>query len=588
MPTVHPSQVGAKLGPRIAMLVSQAIIYTHARLVGLKHKVAMLIFHAISDEISEEVDITLGPILQKLHDATPVDHPVYPAVHFLHTATGQLKAMAGTGLQISGLLGAISTIINNELAPSVYGIVSTNPHLLPDPSTVMQMAAASLIPPNEAIAAAAAQGFDAGWANNMLMLTKTWPDVSTALELLRRSVITADTFALWAGLNGVDEAIVGLLLTLQTNPISAADAALAVLRGNITSAQAEQIATENGITADSFQILINNTGEPPGLQQLLEAYRRGFIDKATLEQGIRDSRYRDQWIPMLEQLRYEPMTTADAVNATVQDQLDLATAEKYADQNGLQPGDFQILLNTAGEPLARTELEQLFNRGLIDQATVEQGLRESRLKNKYVADAFRLHEKVLPVNTLQRALRYGGVTHADAIRIAMESGYSETDATTVVNSGSLERTQVYKDRVVESIIGMYEGNLMLESDALSMIQGLGYTSDETSFIIKSSEFKRTAHITEQVVSAIHSKYVAHHIDETTASGFLDAVGVPSAQRDQLIALWKIQTEAYTRTLTEAQVIKALTNSLITSDDATARLEAMGYNSVDAGLLIGGA
>jgi hypothetical protein len=588
MPTVHPSQVGAKLGPRIAMLVSQAIIYTHARLVGLKHKVAMLIFHAISDEISEEVDITLGPILQKLHDATPEDHPLYPAVHFLHTATGQLKAMAGTGLQISGLLGAISTIINNELAPSVYGIVSTNPHLLPDPSTVMQMAAASLIPPNEAIAAAAAQGFDAGWANNMLTLTKTWPDVSTALELLRRSVITADTFALWAGLNGVDEAIVGLLITLQTNPISAADAALAVLRGNITQAQADQIATENGITADSFQILINNTGEPPGLQQLLEAYRRGFIDKATLEQGIRDSRYRDQWIPMLEQLRYEPMTTADAVNATVQDQLDLPTAEKYADQNGLQPGDFQILLNTAGEPLARTELEQLFNRGLIDQATVEQGLRESRLKNKYVADAFRLHEKVLPVNTLQRALRYGGVTHADAIRIAMESGYSETDATTVVNSGSLERTQVYKDRVVESIIGMYEDNLMLESDALSMIQGLGYTSDETSFIIKASEFKRTAHITEQVVSAIHSKYVAHHIDETTASGFLDAVGVPSAQRDQLIALWKIQTEAYTRTLTEAQVIKALTNQLITSDDATARLEAMGYNSVDAGLLIGGA
>jgi hypothetical protein len=588
MPTVHPSQVGAKLGPRIAMLVSQAIIYTHAQLLGLKHKIAMLIFHAISDEISEEVDITLGPILKKLHEVTPEDHPAYPAVHFLHTATGQLKALAGTGLQISGLLGSVSAIMNNYLAPSVYQLVAKDPATLPDASFIAQDAAAGLVSPADAIGYLNQLGIPSGWANDMIVLSKTWPDVSTALELLRRSVITQDVFALWAGNNGIDQEVVGLLLNLETNPISAADAALAVLRGNITTDQAAQIATENGITADSFQILINNTGEPPGLQQLLEAYRRGFIDKATLEQGIRDSRYRDQWIPMLEQLRYEPMTTADAVNATVQDQLDLPTAEKYADQNGLQPGDFQILLNTAGEPLARTELEQLFNRGLIDQATVEQGLRESRLKNKYVADAFRLHEKVLPVNTLQRALRYGGVTHADAIRIAMESGYSETDATTVVNSGSLERTQVYKDRVVESIIGMYEGNLMLESDALTMIQGLGYTSDETTFIIKASEFKRTAHITEQVVSAIHSKYVAHHIDETTASGFLDAVGVPSAQRDQLIALWKIQTEAYTRTLTEAQIIKALTNQLITSDDATARLEAMGYNSVDAGLLIGGA
>lgn len=584
----HDTALGTKLGPRIALLISRAIVLTHAKLATLKHRIAMSVFHAISDEISEEVDTTLGPLLAKLHDSIDETHPAYPSIHFMHTVSGQLKALAGTGLQISGLLGSISAIMNNELADVVYAYIRLNPHLLPDVSTLLQMNAAALLDDAATADAIAAQGINSGWSQNMMLLAKSYPTVADGLEMMRRGLISRDQFALWCGLNGIPESIVGIYLHMVNNPISVADAALAVLRGNIDQATADALATANGVSLNEFQILVNNTGEPPGLMQLLEAYRRGFIDQATLEQGIRDSRYRNEWIPMLEKLRYEPMSVADAVNATVQNQMDAATARGIADQNGLTPGAFDILLNTAGEPLSPTEMWTLYNRGQVTQDQVYQASRESRLKDKYVPMQFLLHEHTLPIFTIQTALRTGGMDQATALKSITSLGYSAHDAQEIINSASQQRLKTYRDQVVAAAHSLYEDNIIGADTVNSITSQMGYTDDETKFITQSSELRREAAITHAAINATRSKYLAHHIDEQIASGLLDSFQVPSQQRDQLLAVWTIEASAYTKSLTEAQIVKAFKDSLITQDDAMSRLQAMGYNETDSTLLIQGA
>lgn len=582
------SRLGAKLGPRIAMLVHQSIIHAHASLLHLKHKLAMMVFHAISDEISDEVDVTLGPFLEMLHDSVTPDHPAYPSLHFMHTASGQLKALAGTGLQISGLLGSIATVMNNELADSVYGLVRTNPHLLPDPGLLVQMAASNLIPAQLAYDMIASQGINQGWSQNMLTMAFSSPSPVDGLEMMRRGLVNGDQVRTWCEYNQIPQPAIDAYLQMINGPVSVADAALAVLRGNIAMDKGLQIAQENGFDADSFNILIGNTGEPPGLEQLLEAYRRGFIDQATLERGILQSRYRNEWIPMLEKLRYAPISVADAVNAVVQDQMDMATGESISQQNGLEPGQFTVLYNTAGEPLSRTEMEELFNRGIVSQDQVNQALRESRVKNKYVDLAFLLHSKVPPIFTVQNALRRGGMSQAQAISYIMQSGYSKEAATEIVNAASQELTQTYRDKVLAAVTALYEDNLISEESALGTVNELGYTQDQSKFIVQGSELRREAKTLQTAVNAIRAKFLGHHVTQTQASGLLDQMGVPSAQRDLLLALWAIEAGAFTRTLTEAQVVKAVSNGLIDQADGQARLLEMGYNQTDADLLLAGA
>lgn len=582
------STLGTKLAPKIAHLVTQSVIYSHSRLLHIKHKLAMAVFHAISDEISSEVDTTLGPMLARLHEITPQDHPAYGAVHFLATGTGQLKALAGTGLQISGLLGAISTVLNNDLAPLVYNLVSRDPQTLPDLGTLTQLYADGQIDQATLSADLSSLGIPAQYHDGIALSAKTWPDVTTALDLVRRKIITPATLAEWAGLNGLDETVVGFLQQLVSLPVSPADAALALLRSDISQAEAEAIAAESGINAHSFDILVGNTGEPPGLQQLLEGYRRGFIDQATLVRGIKQSRYRNEWITLLEQLRFEPMSVADAVNAAVQDQLPADQAAIIAGQNGLEPSAFPILLNTAGEPLSRTEMEQLYNRGLVTQAQVDQALRESRLKNKYVNLAFDLHTKIIPIFSIQSALRYGGITDQRAIESLVSEGYSHTDAAAIVSSASMERLKAFRDKVVQSTETLYEDNLITPAAATAAITSMGYTADEVNFIIQAAELRRQAKLIQSGVNAIRSKFLAHHLTENAASGLIDSLGIPANQRDELLAVWSIELSAYTRDLTPAQVIKAVKLQLITPDDGAARLQFMGYSGDDANLLLNGA
>lgn len=588
MGNVQVDRIHAKLGTRVAMLVSRAIISTHGGLHHLKHRLAMAVFHSISDEISDEVDITLGPFLDKMLAEMPEDHPALPAVTFMKNVSGQLKALAGTGLQISGLLGTISAIMNNELAPVVYANVSSNPHLLPDPSTILQLHAAGLIDPGSADAAIRSQGIPSGWIANMMLLANTYPSIAEGLEMMRRGLATRDQVAEWAGLSGVPEAIVGQYLGLENIPVSVADAALAVLRGNITQAEGEAIATENGYTSASFAILIGNTGEPPGLMQLLEAYRRGFIDKATLERGILQSRYRNEWIPMLEKLRYVPMTTSDAARAVVQNQMDLATGKNIADQNGLDPGAFDILVSTEGNPLSRTEMSELFDRGLASRAQFDQAMRESRLKNKYNDLAFALHTRLLPEGTINRAVRFGEMTHDEAVGHVMQLGYSQQDAATVVATGSGERLYSFKERVVSSIITLYQDGIIAGTDARSLIGSLGYADAEITYILQSAEFHRESHVINTVVNAIKSKFLQHHITSAQASGLLDNIGIPATNRDYLLKLWEVEQSAFVRVLTPAQIVKAVNNDLITPEQGMQRLVALGYVEDDAALLIAGA
>lgn len=579
---------GAKLGTRVATVVSRAIVATHQSLVGTKHKLAMLIFRAISNEISEEVHSTIGPIFTDLADKYPDDGPLYPLLQFMATERGQLQAIAGTAVSASGLLWSISQIMNDLLAPTVYAVVKERPGLLPDIGTVAQLAASNRIDSGTADFALAAQGIGNPYLSGMIDAARQYPGASDALDMLRRGVITRSEFDLTLLRNGVPQGYFDAWFGMADVPLSPADAALAVLRSEMSQAEGEKIAGKWGISKPDFTILVGNTGEPLGLMQLLEAFRRGFIDQARLDRGILQSRVRNEWIDVATKLRYAPMSISDAVNAVVQGHLTMAEGEAIAQFNGLEPGQFTTLHATAGEPLSRTEMSELVNRGEATLADFSQALRESRLKDKYIPQAELLRIRLLEPRMLSEAVQVGAVTHAYAVEQALKYGYNRTDAEALVNHGSLTKLKTYRDRVVAGVEALYEDNAIPKADAENIIKALGYEDNEVTFILEAATFRQNARLINSAITALRGKLVAHHITTNEASGYLDALGVPASQRDFLMKLWTVELAANPRTLSEAQVVKAVKLKLIDPTEGLARLEAMGYNETDATLLIEGA
>lgn len=575
---------GAKIATRIADLVSKSIVSTHAGLTGIKHKLAMAVFHSISDVISAEVHQTMDPIFSALLSSDSGTGMASDALKFLAYETGQLQALSGANILSQSILGSVATIVNNELAPVVQGIVSSNPHGLPDVGTLAAMAARGIISVDQADDNIGKNGIASTWTDTLVQLNQVAPDVSTCLELYRRNLISASDFVLFAHTNGIPTQMGEILVSLADNPLSPADAALAYLRGNLSEGDAQAAAAQSGVSADTFTTLVNNTGEPLGLEQLLEAYRRGFIDQGTLEQGILQSRVRNEWIPTALALAYSPMSVADAVNAVVQNQLDQGTAETYAQQNGLMPGMFDILLATAGEPLSRTEMEELYNRGLVTESQVTQALSESRLKNKYNDLAFELHTRLLQPSSLSDAVLYGAMSESDAVAAALNLGYSEQGATTLVLAASNAKMLAYRTKVVDNIASLYEVNAMDQTTAAGLITGMGWSSEQANVILESAEFNREKRLQEAAITGIRSKYIGYHITLDVVRTDLTQIGVPAGEIDYLTQLWTLEQSANVPHMSAYDVAKAVSAGLMDQPTAVAYLQAIGYTLSDATIL----
>lgn len=579
---------GNKLLPKIVKAVSEAVITTKRSLMPTEHHWKVKATQDVIDKAGREIADLYRPLVDIMLEAGGDD--LSPAVRaYLEDAkSGEHQVKAAAGLLLGGGASAISTFLSNELAPFVYSAVASNPHLRLDPATAAQLAAEGVVTVDTVFNEASAQGIDNNRAGALLEGAYNYPALADAAEMRRRNLISDADYSLILERNGIPARFTAPQKALDANLLSLADAALAYLRSDITLQEAQKIASDNGFTNDQLNIFIGNTGEPPGLQQLVEARRRGFIDAATLVRGIKQSRVRDEWIATIEKLAFEPMSVADAVNAFVQDHIDQPTLTSIANENGLEPGQVDILAQTAGEPLSRTEATELVNRGLMTDAEFAQDLRESRLKNKYIPFALELRRRLIEPRMLSTATELGVADNAYVIQVAKDYGYDDKDAQIIASEGSLRKLQTYRDRVLSAMQALVEDNILDISKAESTAKGLGYTDAEIKYISSATQFHQQAKLLVQGVSVVRSKYIGRHITKNAASGSLDALGIPAAQRDTLIKTWQIEHDANVRTLTEAQIAKAVKLQLITPQEGLTRLVNLGYVAGDAALLLEGA
>lgn len=579
-------ELGHKLGPRLAAVTTQAIVAARAALAPHEARVRAEGLQIGIDRMGREAADHFAPLLTEALRQENI-HPAMAA--FLGKAASgkhQWQAAGQFLFQNAGVASALGQAISNAVAPAVYELNHTGPNLAANPQTAAAATASGVVSPGDAMNAATAQGLQPFWFQAMVDLATAIPDIGSLGELVNRGLISEADADYWLSRAAYPARIRAQLLGLRRALLSPADAALAVLRGNISQADADAIAARNGMTAGDLAVLQDNTGEPLGLEQLLEGLRRGFIDDAQLERGIRQSRIRNEWITLARQLRFAPMSTADAVAAVVQNHITSAEGQQIAEQNGLEAAHWATLVQTAGEPLSLTEMTELWRRGDVGQADVEQALRESRLKDKYIPAALNLRTRIPAPREIVTAVERGAATSGEALQALKDYGYTDQIATVLLKSGLAAKRGTVHHLAVGTITRMYEDRLISQPAAHSLLTGLGWSAEDATWALQLADVTAAMKLQAQAVAAIRGRYVARHIPEQVAIAALDDLDIPAAQRTQLIRAWEIEQAVTVRSLTEAQIVKAVKEQLIGATDAAARLEAMGYGADDASILLG--
>ncbi len=347
--------VGDKLAPKLIPLIRDAVIATKLGLLDTDVKVRHLAHRKTANWAGHEVADLYAPLINAALDGNPDMHE-HAQGYLRKIASGdqQWQAIVG-GMALGGVGSAIGSILNNAVANGVYIANRVNPQLTLDPATFAALVARGLWEHADADYWVRGQGVKSTDFDGLVALAHQIPDIQSLGQLLNRGLADGEIVQSWATRNGYPANAIGPLLALRHVLLSPADLADMVVRGIKTEDEAAKEAAKSGVDAIDFAALVLDTGEPPSLTDLLEAKRRGYIDDTRLVHGIRQSRVRNEWVDVIEALSLSPMSTADAITASIQGHLTDAQARAIAAQNGLIPSQYDPLQLSAGEPLSSVE-----------------------------------------------------------------------------------------------------------------------------------------------------------------------------------------------------------------------------------------
>lgn len=586
------SSLGAKLGPRLAKMFADAHVHAERQLLHSKHKLAMHVFEDASNMIGSEFHATSGDLLKQMREHPETAPHAARLLKLAGDGKGQGGAISGAMMLGGGAMGSFSTILSNALYPAVASIVSADPHIPPGIGQLAILAARGLLDYGKAQDAAEGQGMGGGWFESLVEASRSWPDVPVVLELLRRGEIDPGEAAKLLERVGIPAQVFGPMLKLRRQLLAPADAALGTLRNTISEGRAREIYQAAGLTKDDFEVLVENTGEPPPLEELLMLWRRGKINTERLNRGIRQSRVRDEWVDIVHELKIQPPTQDEALAALLEGQIPREEAHKRFVEAGGDPTWFQAAFDSRGSAPSPVEAGEMANRGIIpwggrgpDSISFEQAFLEGPWRNKWSGPMRKLAEYYPPPRTITTLVRDASISKAEAYKLYREQGLKPELAKAYIESAVTDKTLQQKNLAVGQISQLYTDQAIDRAEAIRMWGDLGYDKHEGHLLSVLADLARTQRYMETAISTVHSRYTAHVISHQEAVADLNELGVPHGQRDSLLRMWDLERKAKAKLLTEAQVVKAHKKEIISERSALARLEKMGYPQEDAEILL---
>jgi|SRR5215469_684643 len=381
--------------------------------------------------------------------------------------------------------------------------------------------------------------------------------------------------------------------------LSPADVATAINRNFMTQGAGITEANGSGIDEARLQVLQHLAGNAPAPEELAAALRRSIIPEhgdgpaaVSFDQGIREGNLLDKWGPVIQALAKAIPSPADIIEGQLKGQIDTATAQQLYAEVGGDERFRQLLVDIAGNPPSPGELTDLANRSIIpwtgtgpDVLSVQQGIFEGRTKDKWEPVYKRLAEYRPPPETVRTMLEANGITEAEASAYWTEYGMTPATISQYLLTARNNKNQAAQGLTTQAVLQMYYFQFISQDDATRYLSLMGIDAGNAKLLEAYTDMQRATAAITRAVTRLQTLYTSRKIGTDTAQQALDRLGVPAAAIPDIISTWDVIASANVRTLTEAQIVDAWAKGLLTDDQASSELQAIGYTPFDAWVLM---
>jgi hypothetical protein len=368
-------------------------------------------------------------------------------------------------------------------------------------------------------------------------------------------------------------------------PISPADAADMVERAIISRDDGRTTAAKSGIDNAAFDLLVLDTGEPPGLEQMLSLWNRGLLPEDKLDTMIAYSRVRLEWGEYVKLLAHQTMSSADAIEAVLKGVLPEAEGRTLYGRAGGLDDQWDTLLATAGNPIGVEQALNLWNHHLISEAEVQKVILHSRINPQFEGIAELMHFRYIPAFQIARMVSTGAITAAQATDWLLAQGYPADQVAGFVTAETSTKVAKTKTLTEAQITEAYDAGILSAADADAELQGIGYEATETAFILALYDYKRKLSMAQSAIGQVRKIFLAGRITKEQASVDLDGLQVDPTARDYYLQIWEVEATVELKSLTAGEIGNSYKAGGYSDAQALAAVEALGYTATDANLFL---
>lgn len=392
---------------------------------------------------------------------------------------------------------------------------------------------------------AAQQGIGDDQMTALIDIANTGPPLGQALAAWRRGLLSQGEYTTALKRQGIEAQWFPSLVGLFDVLLSPAELANAVVQGHMSQDAAAVEAAKQGVDAGRFDVLVQNTGLPPGPETLLDWQRRGILTADQVAQGIREGHTKVKYIPFYEQALQPVLSHVTYAGLRLRGWLTKAESDAGGALTGYSPEQMQLEFLNRGRPATAHQLHIGYARG---------------------------------------AKVAGASDEVDAIRTAVQQSDIRPEYADVLIAGRYTLPGVFALRglVTSGAFTQQQGeNILLQSGWVPE-----YAQQVAAFWAHPSNAgaavnPRVKRAQDQVYNATHSSYLDNEIDRPRALTSLERIGLTAELAGQVVDLWEFENEVLIKPLSPANVKKGYKAGDFTIDEATARLVNQQWSAADA-------
>lgn len=501
-----------------------------------------------------------------------------------------------------------------------------------DPGVVAELVAQAIVELAAAEDEASRNGWNANRLQALVHLAQVAPAIADARSLRRRGVIDlADLHHVYAK-GKIEPQFWGDLDVLLEQLLSPSEVANAVQQGHLanegilpdltthtpapagyteppspdgqppTDVPLTQIgldpiveAAGAGVELDRLKVLANLAGLPPGPHDLLQMWLRNEISEEAVDAGLREGHLKTKWSAAFKRMRWAVLSPQEYASARLRTWI--TADESYAGGalTGHTKEQMDLMFLNRGRPASPTQMWRAWARKVIGPRGVPtefadhaKAIAISDIRPEYAELLWNIRFNYPSLFQLGRLVQAGAVSPATAAEWAGFNLYGPDVVTaltaywqTIYPGGAAGPGATGKQLTKSELSDEYAGGYITRDEYTAALEQLGYAGGALTLELELGDAQQAKRWREKVVEAIHTAYVEHELDDTAAVSELATVNVTGDTAGRLLQLWQLERLYTRRRLTQAQVVKAYGNTLISEADALSRLRDFGLSDADA-------